>query len=402
VKKTLSNDIFYVGVNDPGLTHFDIVIPTECGTTYNSYLVKGAEKTALIDCVKRSFTDRWFGNIGEIIPAEKVDCVVINHSEPDHAGGIVDLLKRNPKIAVYLTRSAKTFIDNIVNGPYDAHIVEDNQELSLGGKTLRFLVQPFLHWPDTMMTYAVEDQVLFSCDFLGRHFATEKVFDDELEQTEKLHNAMVVYNSMIFRPFKEQVLQGCERIKDLPIAMVAPSHGPVLRKTWRDAWAFYRDRAAQPLEKRKNERQVAIIYVSAYGNTTMMAKKVAEGVAAAGLKPKLVNAAEVSIHQILDDLDESIGFLVGAPTLNSNLPEPIYSMLGYLVVLNVKGLTSSAFGSYGWSGEATKIVTDIMAAMRIKVYPDPIRFKMTPTEADLQTCFEFGKKYAEAVGGKAA
>ncbi|MBE0603593.1 MAG: MBL fold metallo-hydrolase, partial [Deltaproteobacteria bacterium] len=231
---TLSKDVFYVGVNDPGLTVFDIVIPTESGTTYNSYLVKGTEKTAIIDCVKQSFTDGWFKKIEEIVPVAKIDYVVINHSEPDHSSGIVDLLKRNPNVQVYLTRSAKTFIDNIVNGPYNAHVINDNEELPLGGKTLRFLSQPFLHWPDTMMSYAVEDKVLFSCDFLGRHCATEKIFDDEIEKSEKLHNAMVVYNSMIFRPFREPVLQGCERIKDLPISMVAPSHGPVLRKSWRE------------------------------------------------------------------------------------------------------------------------------------------------------------------------
>ncbi len=401
MKTTLAKDIYHVGVNDPGLTVFDIVIPTECGTTYNSYLVKGTEKTAVIDCVKKGFTDAWFRNIEEIAPVGKIDLLVVNHSEPDHAGGIVEFLKRNPGVQVYLTRSAKTFIDNIVNGPYDAHIVEDNEEISLGGKTLRFLVQPFLHWPDTMMTYAVEDRVLFSCDFLGRHFATEKIFDDEIEASEKLHNAMVVYNSMIFRPFREAVLQGCGRIQDLPLAMVAPSHGPVLRRSWREVMEYYRRRAAAPAEKRK-EKKVAVIYVSAYGNTAMMAEKVAEGIAAAGCKPVPLNGAEVDIHRILDEIDESIGFLIGTPTLNSNLPHPIYSMLGYLVVLNVKGLTSSAFGSYGWSGEATKIVTDIMAAMRIKIFPEPIRFKMTPTEADLRTCFEFGKKYAEAVGASVA
>ncbi len=237
----------------------------------------------------------------------------------------MDFLKRNPKVPVYLTRSAKTFIDNIVNGPYNAHVVNDNEEISLGGKTLRFMVQPFLHWPDTMFTYAVEDKVLFTCDFLGRHFATGKIFDDEIEPSDKLKNALIVYNSMIFRPFKEPVLQACERIKDLPIAMVAPSHGPVLRKSWREVMSIWRERAAVPLEKRKTEKKVAIIYVSAYGNTTMMAKKVAEGVAAAGCKPVLLDGADVSIHKILDELDESIGFLIGAPTLNSNLPHPIYS-----------------------------------------------------------------------------
>ena len=395
--KTLATNVYYVGVNDPDLAVFDIVIPTESGTTYNSYLVKGKEKTALIDCVKRSFAQDFIKRIEEVIPVNKIDYLVVNHSEPDHAGAIVDILSRNPNIEVFLTRSAKSFIDNIVNAPYKHHIVNDNEELSLGGKTLRFLVQPFLHWPDTMFTYVVEDKILFSCDFLGRHFATEDLFDDKIEKSEKLQNSLFVYNSMIFRPFRDAILAACERIKDLPINMVAPSHGPILREGWREAMAYYRDRAAAPKEK-LHEKKVVVVYVSAYGNTALMAQKVAEGVAAGGCKPVLLNGADVSIHTILDELDESIGFLVGAPTLNSNLPHPVYSLLGYLVVLNIKGLTSSAFGSYGWSGEATKIVADIMTAMRIKVYPEPIRFKMTPSEKDLQTCFEFGKEYAKTVG----
>jgi flavorubredoxin len=398
---TLAPDVYCVGVNDPGLTVFDIVIPTEYGTTYNSYLVKGKEKTALIDCVKRPFVGEFFRRIEAILPVEKIDYVVINHSEPDHAGGIVDLLKRHPGIEVYLSRSAKSFVDNLVNGEYKFHIVNDNEELSLGGKTLRFISQPFLHWPDTMFTYAVEDKILFPCDFLGCHYSTTKVYDDEVEKPEDLKKAFEYYYSMIFRPFKEPVISACNRLKDLPISMIAPSHGPVLRKGWREAMEWYRDRAASVLEKKK-EKKVAIVYVSAYGNTAMMAKKVAEGVAAGGLKPVLLNGGDVSMHTILDELDESVGFLIGTPTLNSNLPHPILSMIGYLVVLNVRGLTASAFGSFGWSGEATKMVADILTAMRIKVFPDPIKFKMTPSEADLVTCFEFGKKYAENLGGKAA
>ena len=398
--KTLTKDIYYVGINDPELTIFDIVVPTDCGTTYNSYLVKGTEKTALIDCVKRSFAQDFIKRIEEIIPVGQVDYLVVNHSEPDHAGAIVDILERNPDIEVFLTRSAKMFVDNIVNKPYKHQIVSDNGELSLGGKTLRFMVQPHLHWPDTMFTYVVEDKILFSCDFLGRHFATEKLFDDEIDKSEKYSNALFVYNSMIFRPFREPILKACERLKDLPINMIAPSHGPILRESWREVLTYYKERAAAPAEKRK-EKKIVVAYVSAYGNTAMMANKVAEGVAAAGCKPVLLDAAEVSIHKVLDELEESIGFLIGAPTLNSNVPHPIYSMLGYLVVLNVKGLTSSSFGSYGWSGEATKIVADIMAAMRIKVFPEPIKFKLTPSDQDMQICFEFGKEYATSMSAQA-
>ena len=397
---TLAPDVYCVGVKDPGLTVFDIVIPTEHGTTYNSYLVKGKEKTALIDCVKRPFVAEFFRRIEEILPLEKIDYLVVNHSEPDHAGGIVDLLQRHPNVQVYFSRPAKSFIDNLVNGEYKFHVVNDNEELPLGGKTLRFINAPFLHWPDTIFTYLVEDKILFPCDFLGSHYSSPHTFNDELDQPEKARRAFEFYYSTIMRPYKEPVLKACERLKDLPISIIAPSHGPVLRKNPLEYVAWYKHRA--DIMARVKERKVPIVYVSAYGNTAAMAKKVAEGVAAGGLTPVLLNGVEVPIGKIVDELDESVGFLIGTPTLNSNLPHPILSMIGHLVVLNLRGKTASAFGSYGWSGEAIKMVADILTAMRIKVSPEPIKFKMTPSAQELDACFEFGKKFAEGVGGKAA
>jgi len=288
---TLAPDVYCVGVNDPGLTVFDIVIPTEHGTTYNSYLVKGKEKTALIDCVKRPFVGEFFRKIEEILPLEKIDYVVINHSEPDHAGGIVDLLQRHPNVQVYLSRPAKSFIDNLVNGEYKFHLVNDNEELPLGGKTLRFINAPFLHWPDTIFTYVVEDKILFPCDFLGSHYSSPHTFNDELDQPEKARKAFEFYYSTIMRPYKEPVLKACERLKDLPISIIAPSHGPVLRKNPLEYVAWYKHRA--DIMARVKEKKVPIVYVSAYGNTAAMAKKVAEGVAAGGLTPVLLNGVEV-------------------------------------------------------------------------------------------------------------
>jgi len=397
---TLAPDVYCVGVNDPGLTVFDIVIPTEHGTTYNSYLVKGKEKTALIDCVKRPFVGEFFRRIEEILPVEKIDYVVVNHSEPDHAGGIVDLLQRHPNVQVYFSRPAKSFIDNLVNGEYKFKIVGDNEELPLGGKTLRFMNVPFLHWPDTIFTYVVEDKILFPCDFLGSHYSSPHTFNDELDAPEKARGAFEFYYSTIMRPYKEPILKACERLKDLPISIIAPSHGPVLRKNPLEYVAWYKERA--DIMARVKEKKVPIVYVSAYGNTAAMAKKVAEGVAAGGLTPVLLNAVEVPVDRIVDELDESVGFLIGTPTLNSNLPHPILSLIGHLVVLNLRGKTASAFGSYGWSGEAIKMVADILTAMRIKVSPEPIKFKMTPSAQDLDTCFEFGKKFAEDLGGQVA
>ena len=331
---------------------------------------------------------------------EKIDYVIVNHSEPDHAGGIVDLLQRHPGVEVYLSRPAKSFVDNLVNGEYKFHIVGDNEELPLGGKTLRFINVPFLHWPDTIFTYVAEDKILFPCDFLGSHYSSPHTFNDELDAPEKARGAFEFYYSTIMRPYKQHILYACERLKDLPISMIAPSHGPVLRKNPLEYLAWYKERA--DIMARVKEKKVPIVYVSAYGNTAAMAKKVAEGVAAAGLTPVLMNAVEVPMDRIVDELDESVGFLIGTPTLNSNLPHPILSMIGHLVVLNLRGKTASAFGSYGWSGEAIKMVQDILTAMRIKVSPEPIKFKMTPSAQDLETCFEFGKKFAEAVGGQAA
>jgi len=396
----LAKDVYCVGVKDPGLTVFDIVIPTEHGTTYNSYLVKGTEKTALIDCVKRPFAEEFFRNIEAVLPVEKIDYVVINHSEPDHAGGIVDLLRRHPNVTVLFSRVAKSFVDNLVNGEYKFHIVSDNEELSLGGKTLRFINAPFLHWPDTIFTYIVEDQILCPCDFLGSHYSSPHTFNDELDHPEKAREAFEFYYSTIMRPYKEHILNACERLKDVPIRIIAPSHGPVLRKNPLEYMAWYKERA--DIKARVKERKVPIVYVSAYGNTAAMAKRVAEGVAAGGLTPVLLNGVEVPTEKIVDELDESVGFLIGTPTLNSNLPHPILSLIGHLVVLNLRGKTASAFGSYGWSGEAIKMVQDILTAMRIKVSPEPVRFRMTPSPQELDSCFEFGKKFAEGLGGRAA
>lgn len=393
----LAKHVHWVGAKDPGLTVFDIVIPTGHGTTYNAYLVRGGEKSALIDCVKHPFAGDLFRNIEEHLPVEQLDFVVINHSEPDHAGGLVDLLERNPDVTVYLSRSAKTFVDNLVHAGYSFHLVSDGDELSLGGKTLRFLNTPFLHWPDTILTYLVEDRILFPCDFLGAHYASPEYFNDELKRPEQARQAFEFYYSTIMRPYKDHILRAIEKVKALPVDMIAPSHGPILRKDPLSYLAWYEERAS--VMSRVKEKKVAIVYASAYGNTASMAEHAAEGVRAAGLVATLMNSIEVPMHQIIDEIEESVGFLIGTPTLNSNVPQPILMLIASLVYLNVRGMRASVFGSYGWSGEAIKTVQDILTSMRIKVAPDPIRVRMSPSEADLAMCYEFGRKFAEEVKG---
>ncbi|MBI5575984.1 MAG: FprA family A-type flavoprotein, partial [Deltaproteobacteria bacterium] len=321
---TIAPGVHWVGAKDPALAIFDIVIPTEYGTTYNAYLVRGSEKTALIDCVKRPFADELFRNIAEFLPVEKLDYVVVNHSEPDHAGALVDLLERNPGVTVLLSRAAKTFVDNLVNAGFQSRIISDGEELPLGGKTLRFINAPFLHWPDTILTYLVEDRILFPCDFLGAHFSSREFYADELPEPKKARDAFEFYYATIMRPYKEHVLKACLRLKDLPISVIAPSHGPILRKDPRSYIDWYEERAS--ILSRVTETKVAIVYASAYGNTAAMAEKVAEGVRAAGLVPVLMNAVEVPMEKIVDEFETAAGFLFGTPTLNANVPQPILQL----------------------------------------------------------------------------
>ncbi len=394
---SLAKDVYWVGAKDPGLTVFDIVIPTDHGTTYNAYLVRGQEKTALIDCVKRPFAEDLFRRVEEILPLSGIDYVVINHSEPDHAGGLVDLLERHPDVMVYLSRSAKTFVDNLVNAGFNFRIVNDNDLLPLGGKTLKFVNAPFLHWPDTILTFLVEDRILFPCDFLGAHYASPEFFNDELADPGAARKAFEFYYGTIMRPYKDYILKACERVKELSPAMIAPSHGPILRKDPFSYLAWYEEKASRPLLVK--EKKVSIVYVSAYGNTAAMAAKVAEGVRSAGVTPVLMNAVEVPVDRIVDEFEESAGFLIGTPTLNSNVPHPILHLIANLVFLNVKGKPASVFGSYGWSGEAIKTVQDVLTSMRLRVAPEPVRVRMAPSGADLAACAEFGRKFGEIVSG---
>ena len=395
---TLAPDVYWVGVKDPGLTVFDIVIPTEFGTTYNAYLVKGREKTALIDCVKRPFGEELFRNLAGLVPAEKLDYVIVNHSEPDHAGALVDLLARNPDVTVLLSRAAKTFVDNLVNAGFRFRIVNDNDELDLGGKTLRFINAPFLHWPDTILTWLVEDRILFPCDFLGAHFASPEHFNDEISdpgKAAKARKAFEFYYGTIMRPYKDHILKACARVRECNPAMIAPSHGPILRKDPLSYVDWYEARAAAG--SRTAAKKVAVVYASAYGNTAAMAAKVAEGLSAGGASPVVLNSVETPMQAIVDELETAAGLLIGTPTLNGNVPHPILALIANMVVLNMRGRPASVFGSYGWSGEAVKTVQDILTSMRLKVAPEPIRVRMTPSEGDLKTCFDFGKKFAEIV-----
>jgi len=394
----LKKDIYWVGVKDPELEIFDIVIPTEHGTTYNSYLVMGKEKIALIEACKLNFQKEYIARIEEIVPINKIDYVILNHNEPDHSGALPVLLDMNPDLEVIYSKTAKTFVDNIVNREFKGRAVGDDDVIELGGKTLRFFHTPFLHWPDTMFTYLVEDEILFPCDFLGAHYCPkgEVLLNSEVTAKEEAKEAFRFYYSMIMRPYKEHITKALQKIQGLPINMVCPSHGPILVEEIDFYMDFYEKSAARYYKNMVN-RQVTLVYATAYGNTKKLADQIRAGIEEVGVKVDMYDSATTDIMTLIDSIEISHGVLIGTPTLNAKAPHPVLELFSYFVVLNVVNRLGGCFGSYGWSGEGVKVSEDIMKTMRMKTPLPSFKVKMTPSEQELRDAYQWGREFGMQV-----
>ncbi|MCX8084773.1 MAG: FprA family A-type flavoprotein [Calditerrivibrio sp.] len=395
----IKDNIYWVGVYDPNLEIFDIVIPTEHGTTYNSYLVIGNQKSALIEANKGIWTEEYIKTVESIKPIKEIDYIVLNHNEPDHSGSLPEILNLNPDIEVVYSKTAKVFVENIVNKNFKGRSVGDGDYIDLGGKTLKFFHTPFLHWPDTMFTYLVEDKILFPCDFLGAHYCpTEigKIFNDEMCDKEEAKDAFVFYYKCIMRPYKEHIINALKKIENLSIEMVCPSHGPVLRGELDFYLNFYKNQAAR-YYLNNPVRKVTLIYASAYGNTKMLAEKIKDGVEDTGVPVMMFDAAEAELDEIIDAIEISYGLLMGTATINAKAPKPIFNIFSELVVLNVSNRKAGVFGSYGWSGEGIKMCEDILKTMRMKLPLEPFKVQMTPSKDELKSAFEWGREFGMKV-----
>jgi len=384
--------IHWVGVLDPQLRIFDVIMRAEQGTTYNAYLVQGRDKTALIETSKGRFTDTFLETLGRVVDPGRIDYVVLNHLEPDHSGALGALLEVAPGARVVVTKPGSVFLRQILNRDVDPLVVTDGQELDLGGKTLRFLLAPFLHWPDTMFTYAVEDQVLFPCDFLGAHYCDDRLFNDLVDNYEY---AFRYYFHVIMRPFKEHVRKGLEKIQDLPLRAVCPSHGPILRTRIGEYLEKYRQWAAEP--DKGPAKRLLVFYASSYGNTEKMARAIAAGARRAGAEVALFDLVGVDFEAVLDELEAADGVAVGSCTINGDALEHAWLLLASMATVRVKGKVGAAFGSYGWSGEGPKMLAERMRGLRFRVPEDPLRVQLVPSDEDLAACEDYGRRLAEAL-----
>ena len=395
--KELTKDLFWVGNLDPKLRVFDIIMHTEFGTSYNSYLLKGSEKTVLFETSKLKFFDEYLDKVNEITPIEKIDYIVVSHTEPDHTGSIEKILEINPKVKIVGSTTAINFLKEICNRDFVGIPVKDGDILSLGDKTLQFISTPNLHWPDTIFTYIKEEKALVTCDAFGAHYSCEGITNDKIENQEDYLKAFKYYFDMILSPFKPFLLKAIEKIEPLDFEIICTGHGPVLTYEPRKIVELSK-KLATVINPNKN-KTVVIPYVSAYGYTEILAKKIGEGIKEAGeVDVKLYDLTKADdLPQIMEQIGFADGLLFGTPTILGEALKPVWDIMTSMFPGVHGGKLASAFGSYGWSGEGVPHIIERLHQLKMKVYGEGYRCRFKPSETQLSDAFDFGYGFGASV-----
>jgi NADH oxidase (H2O-forming) len=391
----ITDDITWIGSLDPKLRIFDIIMYTEFGTTYNSYVLKGSEKTAIIDTAKHKFLESYIEKLTSVIPIEEIDMVIVHHVEPDHSGSLQYLIEKNPNIKVYGSPPAIKYLNDILNVPFNGIMLKESDIISLGNKTLRFFMAPNLHWPDAMYTYVEEDKVLFSCDSFGSHFSFDEVLLSKVKEKDDHKKAIKTYFNDIMSPFKPFVLRAMSKLDGLDIQMILTGHGPCLDENIPEAIALYREWAQD--DNPNTKTTIVIPYVSAYGYTEKMAVAIKKGIEATGdFEVRMFDMVKEDTEKVVIEILHSDGFLLGTPTILSEALKPIWDIVGFLNPITVKDKHASAFGSYGWSGEGVPHIIERLKQLRIKVM-EGLAVKFNPDEEKLKLCHQFGVDFANQI-----
>ncbi|MBU3133837.1 FAD-dependent oxidoreductase [Clostridium gasigenes] len=397
----IKKDIHWVGALDPNLRIFDIIMYTPYGTTYNSYVVKGSEKTAIFETVKVQFFDEYIGRLKDLgVNPNEIDYIVVDHTEPDHAGSVAKLLELSPNAKIVGSPVAINFLKKIANCEFEHISVGDGDSLSLGNKTLQFISAPFLHWPDSMYTYVVEDEVLITCDSFGSHYSSPEVFNNKIESQENYMEALKYYFDCIFGPYKPYILKAINKIKDLKIDIICPGHGPVLIDNPMKIVEIYKEWSTPVVKPAEAKKLVTIPYVSAYGYTEQLAKQIAKGIEASdNIEVKLFNVIEHEMGDIIASIGESEGILCGSPTIVAELLEPIRDVLSKLNPVVHGGKLAGAFGSYGWSGEAIPRMETRFKELNMKLYGPSLKINFKANDNELDAAYNFGLGFGETLLG---
>lgn len=388
----LKDNIYWVGVANPELRVFDIIMETKKGTTYNSYLIKD-DKIAVIDTVKDGYFEEFLGNIKNEIGDREVDYIIVQHTELDHSGSLKYLIEQYKDATVISSKAAGVYLKQILNKDFKwKDIQEFSGGLSLGHNTLKFISAPNLHWPDTMFTYVKEQKVLFTCDFLGCHYCPHNCVTDDC--SEDYFDEMKYYFDVIMGPFKKFARMGLDKIKDLDFDMVMPSHGPIHINDVQKYLDLYKEWSN---EQAASEKNVQIFYVSAYGNTEKVAIFLKDYINEKGIHAEARDITSLTLQESASLIEKASGIMIGSPTINQDAVKPVWDLLSLVCPITNRGKASAAFGSYGWSGEAIPMMTERLKSLKFKVIEEGLKINFVPDNSDFANAKKIADKLIDMI-----
>lgn len=381
--RNITDRVYWVGAVDWDRRLFDSLIPLPDGTTYNAYLIEGSEKTALLDTVDPPMVETFMMEL-DAIP--RIDYIISHHAEQDHSGSIPQVLKKYPGAKVVSTPKAKAMLIDLLRIPDDAFItVTDGERISLGDKTLKFIHTPWVHWPETMSTYLEEKHILFSCDFYGSHIAGSDLF---VSDDGRVLEAAKRYFAEIMMPFRSIIEKNMEKLKDLDIEMIAPSHGQIYSRPSLIMDA-YRDWVLAP-----PRNKVVLPYVSMHESTKLMVHRLSSGLVKAGVQVELFNLTVTDIGKLAMALVDTATIVVGTPTVLAG-PHPLAAYATFLAnALKPKARFLSIIGSYGWGGKTVEILAGMIPNLKVEIL-EPVLCKGIPSEGDLRTLDQLAETIAQ-------
>ena len=389
----VKNNVYWVGKTDWEIRKFHgNEYSTHRGTTYNSYLIK-EEKIALIDTVWKPFSKEFVKNLAKEIDLNKIDYVITNHAEIDHSGALPELMEKIPDKPIYCTANGVKSIKGHYHKDWNFQVVKTGDTLDLGnGKQLIFVEMRMLHWPDSMACYLTGDNILFSNDAFGQHYASEFMFNDLVDQDELFTECMKYYAN-ILTPFSALVDKKIKEVLalNIPIDIIATSHGVI-----------WRDNPTQIVEKylawanAYQENQITILYDTMWDGTKIMAEAISRGIHETDkeVNIKLFNTAKTDKNDVITEIFKSKAILVGSPTIGGGILSSVAEILEVIKGLRFKNKNAASFGCYGWSGESIKVLKDLLEKSGFSIIHDGIRALWNPDDESIEKCVEFGKEIA--------
>ncbi|MFH0855873.1 MAG: flavodoxin domain-containing protein [Candidatus Omnitrophota bacterium] len=390
-------DIYSVGVVDWNVRNFHgHTYTTKRGSSYNAYLIID-DKITLIDTVFGPFSAELIENIQQVVPVNKIDYIIANHVETDHSGALPEIMKLAPGAKIFGTEKCKEGLERYYYGNWDFQVVSSADKLKLGKRNLMFLEAPMIHWPDSMFTYCPEEALLLPNDAFGQHLASQERFADELDPCVVWDEAAKYYGNILW-PLGAVILKKIEEVRkmNLPIEMIAPSHGVIWRKEPMRIVDKYASWA-----KNETAAKVVLVYETMWGATGKMARKIAEGIEKEGVSVKLFDITVSDRTEVIKEMLDARGFIFGSSTHDNGMLTNIAGFLDFIRGLKPKNRLAAVFGSYGWAAGAVKQMEAIIKETGINLALSGLQVKYMPDKNDLEGCIEFGRNFSAAVkGGK--